>query len=63
MVEVVREEETRSAAKRLAFQGLYVEPTAGAAPAASDKLFSKEFLSREEPVVIPLNGSRLKSSI
>jgi len=61
MVEIVSEQEIQSALKRLASQGLYVEPTSGAAPAALDNLFLKGLLSRKERVVIPLTGSGLKS--
>lgn len=41
MVKVVSEDETRSIVKRLALQGIYVEPTSGVAPAILDKLLLK----------------------
>jgi len=61
-VEVVSDEEIRSALRDLAAQGLYVEPTSAAAPAALEKLFSQGHLSLEERIVVPLTGSGLKYS-
>lgn len=61
-VEVVEEEEITASLKDLAAQGLYVEPTAAAAPAAFGKLVAQGIIKKEETTVVVLTGSGLKAT-
>ncbi len=57
----VSEEEITSAIFRLGGSGLYVEPTAAAAPAGAVRLAAEGRLRPTETTVIPLTGSGLKA--
>ncbi len=59
-VVTVSEEEIYRAQQELAHQGLYVEPTSAAALAGWQRL--RESLPADEPVLLPLTGSGLKSA-
>jgi threonine synthase len=62
-VVTVNDEEIKAAKKDLGNQGLYVEPTSAAAPAALSKLFRKNLLSEGQCVVTALTGSGLKKLV
>jgi threonine synthase len=58
---VVEDAEIRAARARLAREGLFVEPTAAAAPAAAWRLIDESAFAPSEMVVVPLTGHGLKT--
>lgn len=58
----VRDEEVWTTMEALGREGLYVEPTAAAAPAACRKLFGDGIITAQERVVVMLTGSGLKAT-
>jgi threonine synthase len=62
IVTTVDDGEVWTALETLGRQGIYVEPTAAAAPAALRKLHQAGIIGRDEGVVVMLTGSGLKAT-
>lgn len=62
VVTTVEDEEVWTALETLGQEGIYVEPTAAAAPAALRKLQQADVVGTDEMVVVMLTGSGLKAT-